>query len=250
MREPDPHSFARNFFTIIYNLQSYNIDCKLTVMGIPDKSWQWKEGQSGNPNGRPIGARNKYTAAIVQYLQENNLNDPLITLAQIQQNSEDEGIRATAANMLAVYIHPKRGAIPTPPPPQYFEIQFQIPQARNLDQALKNIAYLSELKATGQIDVLSADSLINDNRTIANALVDEAKILAAGEDPSRLPVIRVEGGLPRLLGCDIIMPGDLPAEAWGWTEIPYKANGAAIEDNQDQGPPTGSPEPPPTDQGT
>jgi hypothetical protein len=118
------------------------------------------------------------------------------------------------------FYHSKLGATPVPPPPQYLELQFQIPLARTLDQALKNIAYLSDLKATGQIDVASADSLINDNRTIANALVDEAKILAAqGQGPE--PLIRIEGGLPRLLGTDIIMPGDLTAQDWGWTESVY-----------------------------
>jgi hypothetical protein len=50
--------------------------------------------------------------------------------------------------------------------------------------------------------------------------VDEAKILAAqGQGPE--PLIRIEGGLPRLLGTDIIMPGDLPAQDWGWTESVY-----------------------------
>ena len=167
----------------------------------------WKEGQSGNPNGRPIGARNKYTAAIVQYLQENNIQDPLVTLAQLQQNSQDEGIRATAANMLAVYIHPKRGAIPTPPSPQFMEEAISLPRPTSISQATDNIARLSEMKAQGQLDFATADSLINDNRIILDALVDEAKLLAAaGGSPEQ--TIYIEGGMPTMPGHEnLIMPG-------------------------------------------
>jgi hypothetical protein len=38
--------------------------------------------------------------------------DPLLTLAELQAKSSDEGIRATAANMLAPFLHSKCGAMP------------------------------------------------------------------------------------------------------------------------------------------
>jgi hypothetical protein len=34
----------------------------------PDKPWLWKPGQSGNPNGRPVGARTTFTQAFLKDL--------------------------------------------------------------------------------------------------------------------------------------------------------------------------------------
>jgi hypothetical protein len=62
------------------------------------------------------------------------------------------------------------------------------------------------MKATGQLDVVTADSLINDQRIILNAMVDEAKLLAANPDPNVPQQIIVTGGLPELPGTQIVMP--------------------------------------------
>ena len=61
------------------------------------------------------------------------------------------------------------------------------------------------MKAKGQLDVVKADSLIADQRYIADALLDEQKLLALqGGGPET--VIKIEGGLPTLPGTNIIMP--------------------------------------------
>ena len=52
----------------------------------------------------------------------------------------------------------------------------------------------------------TADSLINDQRVVLNAMIDEAKLIAAQGDPNREQVIRIEGGMDHLPGTDIIMP--------------------------------------------
>jgi hypothetical protein len=169
-------------------------------------SGTWQPGQRPEGAGRPVGARNKRTTEIVQQIIEAGHQDPLLTLAELQAKSHDEAIRATAANMLAPYLHSKNMAKPVPPDPVYFEQAVTLPRPTNIRQSYENIALLSEMKATGKLDVLTADSLINDQRVILNAMVDEAKLIAAQGDPNQEQRIIIEGGLPPITGTDIIMP--------------------------------------------
>jgi hypothetical protein len=63
------------------------------------------------------------------------------------------------------------------------------------------------MKAQGQIDLATADSLIGDQRVVLNAMVDEAKLIAAQGDPTVPQQIIISGGLPVLPGCEnLIMP--------------------------------------------
>jgi hypothetical protein len=110
-----------------------------------------------------------------------------------------------ASAQLAPYLHSKNATKPVQPDPVYFETE-KLPRPANIAEACNNIALLSEKKAIGELDVVTADSLINDQRIILNAMVDEAKLLAANADPNIQPVIRIEGGLPPIPGCDVIMP--------------------------------------------
>jgi hypothetical protein len=166
----------------------------------------WKPGVSGNPSGRPVGSRNQRTAEIVQQIIAAGHQDPLLTLAELQAKSHDEGIRATAANMLAPYLHSKNATKPVAPDPVYFEQAVTLPRPTTIRLACDNIALLTEMKSQGQLDVASADSLIADQRIILNALVDEAKLLAATGDPTQPQQIIITGGLPELPGTEIIQP--------------------------------------------
>jgi hypothetical protein len=132
------------------------------------RSTSWKPGETANPNGRPVGSRNIRTQEVLDKIKALNLQDPLVTLAQLQANSSDEAIRATAANMLAPYLHSKNATKPVQPDPVYFETE-ALPRPANIAEACNNIALLSEKKATGELDVVTADSLINDQRIILNA---------------------------------------------------------------------------------
>src|SRR6516164_8522693 len=99
----------------------------------------WKPGVSGNPAGRPIGARNQRTKEIVQQIIDAGHQDPLLTLAELQAKSDDEAIRATAANMLAPYLHSKCMAKPVPPDPVYFEQAVSLSRPTNIRKAYSNI---------------------------------------------------------------------------------------------------------------
>jgi len=77
-------------------------------------STSFVNGQIGNPTGRPLGSRNKRTKEIIQQIIESNNKDPLVTLSEISSSDPDSAIRATAANMLAPYMHSKMQSTPAP----------------------------------------------------------------------------------------------------------------------------------------
>jgi hypothetical protein len=108
--------------------------------------------------------------------------------------------------MLAPYLHSKCMAKPVPPDPVYFEQAVTLTRPTNIREAYSNILQLSEMKAQGQLDVATADSLIADQRAVLNAMVDEAKLLAANGDPNQEQRIIIQGGLPSLPGTTITMP--------------------------------------------
>jgi hypothetical protein len=178
------------------------------AQGNPHPRDSWKPGQSGNPDGHPPGSRNNRTKEVIQQIIALGHKDPLTTLSELQNSDPDSSIRATAANMLAPYLHSKNATKPIAPDPVYFEQAVTLPRPTNIREAYENILKLTEMKALGQLDVVSADSLINDQRTVLNAMVDEAKLIAASGDPSRDQAIRIEGGMPPLPGTDVIMPTD------------------------------------------
>jgi hypothetical protein len=83
----------------------------------------------------------------------------------------------------------------------------QLPEPVTIEQANKNIAYISNLKAQGLIDLDFANSLIADNTTIANNLIAEEELKFKTNPPEQHDQhIRIEGGLPALPGTHIDMP--------------------------------------------
>ena len=188
-------------------------------MGNPHPSNGFKPGQVTNPNGRPVGSRNNRTKEIVEKIIALGLKDPLITLAELQHSDPDPSIRATAANMLAPYLHSKCMAKPVPPDPVYFEQAVSLTRPTNIREAYENILKLSEMKAQGQLDVATADSLIADQRVVLNAMVDEAKLLAAQGDPNTPHQIVITGGLmypepPTNTGMEVTPLPEAASRAW------------------------------------
>jgi hypothetical protein len=107
-------------------------------------------GQIGNPNGRPLGSRNKRTKEVIQQIIESNNKDPLITLSEISSSDPDSAIRATAANMLAPYMHSKMQSTPAP---RFVEEVFDIPEFTHLSDAEQFLAKIAALTARGELDI-------------------------------------------------------------------------------------------------
>ena len=177
-------------------------------------SANYRPGESGNPNGRPIGSRNKRTQQIVQQIINSGNKDPLVTLSELQANSTDEGIRATAANMLAPFLHSKLTAMPAP---RFIETtELILPPLNSLEHAVQSIAVIETAVAANQLDVQSAQDLIGMiNAYIAGKNIMEVAELqdrlyvleqAIAAQPSTSQLMHVQGGLPSLPGTNITMP--------------------------------------------
>jgi len=164
--------------------------------------------QPGNKEstGRPPGSPNKRTNELRRRLQDRGDVDPADFCSAIVSNpNEPTELKLAAANYLLPYLYSKRGAVPTP---RYIDEPIQLPEPTTIEQANKNIAYISNLKSQGLIDLDFANSLIADNTTIANNLIAEEELKFKLYPPeTRDTTIRIEGGLPQLPGCEnLIMP--------------------------------------------
>ena len=166
----------------------------------------FQPGVASNPNGRPVGSRNKRTQQILDLIASRGDKDPLDFLSDYIRNGTDDNLKVAAANIIAPYKHSKCGSTP---PLRYIEEPIDLPRPTTLDQANANIALISEMKALGRIDLDFADSLIADNRTIANNLIAEEalklKIQAASPTAPNQNII-LNYALPPPPGTDVIMP--------------------------------------------
>jgi len=164
--------------------------------------------QPGNTEStvRPPGSPNKRTNELRYRLQNRGEVDPADFCSQIVSSpNEPTELKLQAANFLLPYLYPKRGAVATP---RYIDEPVQLPEPVTIEQANKNIAYISNLKAQGLIDLDFANSLIADNTTIANNLIAEEELKFKLYPPEQHDqVIKIEGGLPRIPGAEnLIMP--------------------------------------------
>src|SRR6516162_5268588 len=112
--------------------------------------------------GRRLGSRNKRTAEIFNRLEARGDLDPADLLSSIVTNAnEPKELRIQAAGLLMPYKYSKPQSTP---PRIYIEDQVTLPHAepRTITQSNENILYLSNLKASGQIDLAFGDNLIMD----------------------------------------------------------------------------------------
>jgi hypothetical protein len=161
----------------------------------------WAPGQTGNPhrNGaRPLGSRNRRTTEAIEAIIAAGHQDPLLTLAELQAKSTDEGIRATAANMLAPFLHSKCGAMP---PLRFISepVTLPCPNPTTTNELDRNIAHIVQLYASGVLDLDAYSALLAGQR-------EHTVSFKAREEVPGNQDIHVTGGLPPLPGTTIIFP--------------------------------------------
>jgi hypothetical protein len=167
----------------------------------------FQPGQSGNPAGNTgHSTRRKGTREAFEAIKNAGYIDPLVNLAKIQHESENEGIRASAAASLLGYIHPKLQSIPVP---RFIDRPFKIPVFQTIEDAKNFLATIPSRIAGGELDLDFADCLTKS--TVAWLQLQYAEmgidLKAQAQGASNHDTtIHVEGGLPALPGCNITMP--------------------------------------------
>jgi hypothetical protein len=161
-------------------------------------------GQSGNPSGWQ-GGRQRRHREIFDEIKKLGHRDALITLSQIQHETQDVSLKIAAAAALAPYAHPKLQAISTP---RFVEHPIDVPDFTSVEVAREFIATVTVCVARGELDFQSGQELIAMAKIWLDAMNDQGtldlKVMDHGAQPDT--VIRVEGGLPPLPGTQITMP--------------------------------------------
>ena len=84
----------------------------------------FQKGQVANPNGRPVGSRNKRTKELLEMLEARGDKDPLDFLSDIITNGTDPVLKVQAAGIAIKYSHSQIAATPAP---RYVEHPITLP---------------------------------------------------------------------------------------------------------------------------
>jgi hypothetical protein len=171
------------------------------VMGNPN----WIAGQSGNPNGRPVGSRNKRTQEIIDLIQERGDKDPLDALSDIITTNKDPSIVAQASSILAPYLHSKRG---TAPVPRLVDEPIPVPNFQSVAEAEDFLASIAKRSGAGELELQAAQDISNlvRNWIISKNDSTELELKVAAQGGTGRVVVEVIGGMPNLPGTTILMP--------------------------------------------
>ena len=162
-------------------------------------------GHTNNPNGRPVGSRNRRTNEIFEKLEARGDLDPADHLSSIVTNpNHPVELRAQAANFLMPYKYSKRGTLVAP---RYVEDQITIPDFANIQEAQNFLADIARRAGAGELELASANDISNlvKNWVLSVTPQDELQLKIAKENPQGPQEIRIEGGLPPLPGTNVIM---------------------------------------------
>jgi hypothetical protein len=169
-----------------------------------EQEMTFQPGESGNPKGRPVGTF-RQVDELKNRIRKLDGKDPFDYCTEVIANeNEPTELRLQAANYQLPFLYAKRGAVPQPPDPAYWNVEVRIQKAVTVAQARENLQFISDLKLEGRISEQQSDSLFAEHGKILDALIDEAKLAAA--DPGAEQLIQITGGLPPLPGTDVIMP--------------------------------------------
>jgi hypothetical protein len=161
-------------------------------------------GQSGNPSGWQ-GGRQRRHREVFDEIKKLGHRDALITLSQIQHETQDVSLKIAAAAALAPFAHPKLQSIPTP---RFIDNPIDVPDFTSVEVARDFIATVTVRVARGELDFQSGQELIAMAKVWLDTMNDQSTLALKQisiDGPSDT-TIRVEGGLPELPGTNITMP--------------------------------------------
>jgi hypothetical protein len=172
----------------------------------------FQAGVSGNPNGRPVGTRNKKTERIFRELEKRGDKDPADFLSSIVTNEgEPKDLRVRAPDMLLPYKYGKMGTIP---PPRFVEEPIEVPDFQTVEEAEDFLADIAKRAGAGELELQSATDVSN---LVRNWLLSkhartglDLKVAASGANGDS--IIHIVGGLPTLPGCEKMIMPDLGAK--------------------------------------
>lgn len=180
----------------------------------------FKAGQSGNPQGRKPGQRNRktlrameQTAKLLADLEKqvpisNGKNiDPLVLLTAILSDPKiDTALRIQACAITLPYRHNRMTA-------RYISRPVELSACATVEQATASIAKIGALAAAGKLALDEANDLVGYQKAFieARATTEIEQRLAAIEEVLRHQQFRplelnVVGGMPDLPGANVSMP--------------------------------------------
>ena len=107
-------------------------------------------GQTNNPNGRPVGSRNRRTTEVFLRLEDRGDKDPADFLSEIVTNEQEpKELRVQAANFLMPYKYGKRGTIPVA---RFVPELIEVPKFETIDQAEDYLNAIATRLGLGEID--------------------------------------------------------------------------------------------------
>ena len=150
----------------------------------------FQPGQVSNPNGRKPGSRNRRTQEILDLIKDNK--DPLVALSEIVSTSQNPEHRISASNILAPYLHSKRGTIPAP---RFVEEAIAIPNFANIQEAQNFLADIARRSGSGELELQSAldISTLVKNWILSITAQDELQLKIAKEGPQGPQEIHITG---------------------------------------------------------
>jgi hypothetical protein len=139
----------------------------MTEKTAQNQTWQFQKGQSGNPSGKPKGARNKTTLLAEKLMQDD--------AAQIVQAVLDaaKGGDMTAARLVLERIAPVRKGRP---------VFLDLPTVRSASEIAAAMATLTAAMAAGEVTPDEA-------ATVASVFEMRRKALETGEFEQRLAAL-------------------------------------------------------------
>ena len=160
----------------------------------------FQPGVAANPNGRPVGSRNKRTEEIWSRLEDRGDLDPADVLSEmVSDKTLAKELRATAANYLLPYKYGKRGTIPVA---RFIPEQIEVPTFNTVQEAETYVAHIPVLLGRGELDSQTALELSTLTKNWLDFIYarQEYEIKLAAQGGGSEQTIRILGGMGSVAG--------------------------------------------------